>query len=90
MITNNYPDALQLAQDQFLPLCQSWNYEDWDEYDYSRIKSLKFRELEEARRKEGQNAVHKRCLECPDFLKHVRIIIVFVLHSTDILVLHGA
>ncbi|KAL6704332.1 Antiviral helicase ski2 [Coniothyrium glycines] len=67
---NRKKDALQLAQTQFLPLCQSWNYEDWDEYDYSRIKSLKFRELEDARKKEGQNAVQKQCLECPNFLKH--------------------
>ncbi|CAN9256569.1 unnamed protein product [Alternaria alternata] len=63
-------DALKLAQDQFLPLCGSWDYEDWDEYDYSKIKSLKFRELAEARMKEGQNAVSKECLKCPNFLKH--------------------
>ena len=67
------PDALKLAQDQFLPLCGSWDYEDWDEYDYSKIKSLKFRELAEARMKEGQNAVSKECLKCPNFLKHVRV-----------------
>ncbi|CAN9147283.1 unnamed protein product [Alternaria alternata] len=64
------PDTLKLAQDQFLPLCGSWDYEDWDEYDYSKIKSLKFRELAEARMKEGQNAVSKECLKCPNFLKH--------------------
>ena len=65
------PDTLKLAQAQFLPLCESWDYEDWDEYDYSRIKSLKFRELQDARMREGQNAVSKECLKCPDFLKHV-------------------
>ncbi|KAH8732530.1 NUC185 domain-containing protein [Phaeosphaeriaceae sp. PMI808] len=63
-------DTLMLAEAQFLPLCQSWNYEDWDEYDYGRIKSLKIRELIEARVKEGQIAVDKKCLECPNFLKH--------------------
>ncbi|KAG9192964.1 putative ATP-dependent RNA helicase [Alternaria panax] len=63
-------DILQLAQNQFLPLCGSWDYEDWDEYDYSKINSLKFRELAEARMKEGQNAVSKECLKCPNFLKH--------------------
>ncbi|KAI8937205.1 hypothetical protein NX059_006414 [Plenodomus lindquistii] len=63
-------ESLKLAQDQFLPLCQSWDYEDWDEYDYGRIKSLKFRELEELRKKTGQDAVNKECLKCPDFLKH--------------------
>jgi antiviral helicase SKI2 len=67
---NRKKDVLKLAQDQFLPLCQSWNYEDWDEYDYSRIKSLKFRELMDTRVKEGLNAVDKKCLECPNFLKH--------------------
>jgi antiviral helicase SKI2 len=67
---NRKKDTLKLAQDQFLPLCQSWNYEDWDEYDYGRIKSVKFRELMETRVKEGQNAVDKKCLECPSFLKH--------------------
>jgi hypothetical protein len=65
--------VLKLAENQFLPLCGSWDYEDWDEYDYSRIKSLKFRELAEARMKEGQNAVSKECLKCPNFLKHVRV-----------------
>jgi antiviral helicase SKI2 len=64
-------DVLKLAQDQFLPLCGSWDYDDWDEYDYSRIKSLNFRELMDARKKEGQNAVGKECLKCPNFLKHV-------------------
>lgn len=65
------PDVLKLAQDQFLPLCQSWDYEDWDEYDYGRIKSLKFRELEDARKKLGETAVSKESLKCPNFLKHV-------------------
>jgi len=67
---NHKKDTLKLAQDQFLPLCQSWNYEDWDEYDYGRIKSMKFRELLETRVKEGHNAIDKKCLECPNFLKH--------------------
>jgi antiviral helicase SKI2 len=64
-------DLLKLAQNQFVPLCTSWNYEDWDEYDYSRIKNLQFRETQDARRKRGQDAVHKECLQCPHFLKHV-------------------
>lgn len=64
-------DALKLAQDQFVPLCQSWNYQDWDEYDYDRIKALKFKEIEMARRKAGQEATQRECLKCPNFLKHV-------------------
>lgn len=64
-------DTLKLAQDQFLPLCGSWNFEDWDEYDYDRIKNLNFREIEMARREAGREATSKECLKCPNFLKHV-------------------
>lgn len=64
-------DALKLAQDQFVPLCQSWNYQDWDEYDYEKIKNLKFKEIEMARRQKGQEAAQRECIKCPDFLKHV-------------------
>ncbi|KAF2133431.1 antiviral helicase [Dothidotthia symphoricarpi CBS 119687] len=68
---NKRKDLLKLAEDQFLPLCNSWNYSDWDEYDYSRIKSLKFRELADARKAEGEKAVDKKCFQCPNFLKHL-------------------
>lgn len=63
-------DALKLAQDQFIPLCQSWNFSDWDEYDYDRIKKLDFREIEMKRRMAGKEATNKTCLQCPSFLKH--------------------
>jgi antiviral helicase SKI2 len=63
-------DTLKLAQDQFIPLCQSWNYQDWDEFDYDKIKKLEFREIDAARRKAGRDATSKACLDCPDFLKH--------------------
>jgi antiviral helicase SKI2 len=64
-------ELAKLAQDRFIPLCQSWNYEDWDEYDYGRIKTLAFRELDDARRKEGIVATQRECFKCPNFLKHV-------------------
>ncbi len=54
-----------------MPLCQSWEYQDWDEYDYDKIKVLKFKETEMARTRAGQEATKKKCLECPNFLKHV-------------------
>ncbi|KAF2444664.1 antiviral helicase [Karstenula rhodostoma CBS 690.94] len=63
-------DALKLAQDQFVPLCESWDYQDWDEFDYDKIKKLEFREIDMARRKAGIEATGRACLECPDFLKH--------------------
>ncbi|KAF2473140.1 antiviral helicase [Lindgomyces ingoldianus] len=67
---NKRKEALDLARDQFIPLCKSWDYNDWDEYDWGRIKTLAFRELDEARRREGEVATRRECLKCPDFLKH--------------------
>jgi antiviral helicase SKI2 len=69
--THSSLDALKLAQDQFLPLCRSWDYQDWDEFDYDRIKVLKFKEIDIARRKAGQEATQRECLKCPKFLEHV-------------------
>ncbi|KAF2644916.1 antiviral helicase [Massarina eburnea CBS 473.64] len=67
---NRKKDALQLANDQFVPLCGSWGYKDWDEYDYEKIKNLKFKEIEMQRKNLGQEATQKECLKCPQFLKH--------------------
>ncbi|KAF2178874.1 antiviral helicase [Zopfia rhizophila CBS 207.26] len=67
---NKRKQALELARDQFIPLCRSWDYNDWDEYDWGRIKNLNFREIYEARKKEGEAATRRECLKCPDFLEH--------------------
>jgi antiviral helicase SKI2 len=67
---NKRKEALALARDQFVPLCKSWNYRDWDEYDWDRIKNLNFREMFEARKKEAEIATKRECLKCPDFLQH--------------------
>ncbi|ORY02930.1 NUC185 domain-domain-containing protein [Clohesyomyces aquaticus] len=73
---NKRKEALDLARDQFVPLTKSseatpWNYKDWHEYDWGKIKNLAFRELDNARRKDGEVATHRECLNCPDFLKHL-------------------
>lgn len=70
-VTNACVEALVLAQDQFKPLCGSWDYTDWDEIDYSKIKELHFRQMAEKRRQEAQVATGRSCLKCPSFLKHV-------------------
>ncbi|KAF2267930.1 antiviral helicase [Lojkania enalia] len=62
--------ALELARDQFVPLCKSWDYQDWDEFDWGKIKNLNFREIDDTRRKQGHIATDRECLKCPNFLKH--------------------
>ncbi|KAH7139272.1 NUC185 domain-containing protein [Dendryphion nanum] len=67
---NKKKEALILARDQFQPLCGSWNYSDWDEFNYEKIKNLNFRDIDDKRRKTGQIAADRQCLKCPDFVKH--------------------
>ncbi|KAF2000089.1 antiviral helicase [Amniculicola lignicola CBS 123094] len=67
---NKRKQCLDLARDQFVPLCKSWNFSDWDEYEWEKIKNLAFREIDDARRKEGLIATDRECMKCPDFLKH--------------------
>jgi antiviral helicase SKI2 len=67
---NKRKQALELARDQFKPLCGSWEYKDWDEFDWGKIKNLAFREIDDKRRKEGQIATERECVKCPNFLKH--------------------
>jgi antiviral helicase SKI2 len=63
-------EALVLARNQFVPLCHSWNLKGWEENDWSRIRDLNFREILEARKKEGEEATNRACLQCPNFLEH--------------------
>ncbi|KAF2500286.1 antiviral helicase [Lophium mytilinum] len=68
---NKRKEALELARNQFMPLCKSWTYQDWDETNtWDRIKNLHFREASDARKREGELAQSGVCLTCPHFLKH--------------------
>ncbi|KKY17275.1 putative rna helicase involved in mrna catabolism [Diplodia seriata] len=65
------PYALQLASDQFQPLCESWTYQDWDEVNLSKfIKDMTYRGLLDERNKQAQLAQARKCLTCPKFLQH--------------------
>jgi antiviral helicase SKI2 len=59
-----------LAREEILPLCQSWNWKDWDECDWSKIKDLSIRTLFDERTNRAKMAVERACLDCPQFLKH--------------------
>jgi antiviral helicase SKI2 len=62
--------AEKVANTEILPLCKSWTYKDWDEYNWSKIKELSIRNLLEAREQAAKVASTRKCLECPKFLQH--------------------
>ncbi|KAF2084998.1 antiviral helicase [Saccharata proteae CBS 121410] len=64
-------EALKVARDEFSPLCKSWDYEDWSELNWFKfIKDMSIRTLIEERKKVGNIAQNRKCLQCPKFLQH--------------------
>src|ERR1700761_1033672 len=67
---NDKREAQKLAEDQFIPLCRSWTYRDWEEVNWRKIKDLSFQNILDARTKEAEEAKNKKCISCPKFLQH--------------------
>jgi antiviral helicase SKI2 len=67
---NNKKEARQLAEEQFIPLCESWTFRDWDEVDWRKVKDLTVQNLLDERKKVAEEAQNKECLKCPKFLQH--------------------
>lgn len=60
------------AEVQLAKICASWKASFWEELDWSRIKLLSIRDTLEVRKQQLQSAQQAHCLECPNFVKHVR------------------
>ena len=67
---SNKKEGKQLAEDQLLPLCQSWTFRDWDEVNWRKIKDLAVQNLLDERSKSAEEAQGYTCLGCPKFLQH--------------------
>jgi antiviral helicase SKI2 len=67
---NNKNEAQKLAEDQFIPLCKSWTYRDWEEVNWRKIKDLSLQNLLDARAKETAEAQNRKCVTCSKFLQH--------------------
>ncbi|KAF2457954.1 NUC185 domain-containing protein [Lineolata rhizophorae] len=66
----NSQDAKKFAETQIAPLFRSWDFDEWDELDWSRIKDLSFRNILDERKKEADMAEQCQCIRCPKFLQH--------------------
>ena len=67
---NDKKEAQKLAESQFIPLCTSWTYRDWEEVNWRKIKDLSFQNILDARAKAAEEAQSRKCLTCPKFLQH--------------------
>jgi antiviral helicase SKI2 len=66
-------EAVKFADKDLLKICQSWATPAWDELDWSRVKELQLRDALDKRHAQASIAQSCKCLDCPDFLKHVSL-----------------
>lgn len=64
-------EAAKFADKELSKVCSSWTNGLWEEMDWARIKELQVRDILEKRQFQAKIAQSCRCLECPNFLKHV-------------------
>ncbi len=79
MLQNVIPDIISTdsakvitAKEEVVKLCQDWLSDNFEELDWVRIKDLQLRNILDSRRQAAQEASERKCLACPNFLKHVR------------------
>jgi antiviral helicase SKI2 len=64
-------DSYKKAQEEIMRLCQTWELDEWNELDWSRIKDLQLRDTLAKRVDDSLVAQKAKCLQCPQFIKHV-------------------
>lgn len=62
----------RIAEQELFQRSPSWTKSTWDETDWSRVKELKVQEVLNERSKLATIAQKAQCLQCPNFLKHVK------------------
>jgi antiviral helicase SKI2 len=63
------------AKEELFRICKSWELDDWNEMDVSKINDLQLRDLVTARFDQAAIAQKAKALACPHFLKHVSLIV---------------
>lgn len=67
-------EKLHDARDRMLNICKTWDSDNWNEMDFSKIKSLPLQEIIGKRKQEEQAIQATATTPCPNFLKHVSIL----------------
>lgn len=60
-----------LAHLEISKIFESWEAPYWDELNWSRVKELAIRDTLEKRKQELVITQNARCVECPNFTRHV-------------------
>ncbi|KAH8589712.1 NUC185 domain-containing protein [Bisporella sp. PMI_857] len=66
----NDESKLKKAKTEISRLCSSWELEEFNEIDFSRVNHLQIRELLVKRHDESAATQKAACIKCPQFIKH--------------------
>lgn len=64
-------DGYIKAKDELARLCLSWELDEWNELDFSRINDLQLRDVLTKRFEVAASSQKANCLNCTQFIKHV-------------------
>jgi antiviral helicase SKI2 len=67
-------DGYTQAKEELAHLCSSWELDEWNELDFSRIKDLQLRDVLTKRLEVATTSQKSSCLKCPQFIKHVSVV----------------
>jgi antiviral helicase SKI2 len=67
-------EGYERAKAELFRLCSSWQLDEWNELDFSRIKDLQLRDILAKRFEVASSAQRASCLQCPRFIKHVSLL----------------
>ncbi len=68
-------DATQSAREHMLNISKTWDSGIWDEVDFSKVKSLSLQEIIGKRKQEAHIVQATATMPCPNFLKHVGVLL---------------
>jgi antiviral helicase SKI2 len=64
-------EDLQKARNELAALCRSWEADEWNELDWSKVRELSLRDILAKRSGAATIAQKADCVKCPQFVKHV-------------------
>lgn len=74
MLTPGSTEQERFIENEFLKDYSDWTSRAYDEQEWTKVTELSVRELLALRAKAAESAQNAKCLDCPDFLKHVRFV----------------
>lgn len=76
--TNSGTESTKWAEIELYQYTNSWIHTGWEEIDWQRIKEMGIRDILDKRQAQAEIAQSCHCLQCPDFVKHVSVLFLFV------------